>query len=60
LVFSGFANSLRTHVGLPVAERCSRHLAPIPVYASAPAAMPFRPEISGLLDAAMPFIYFQF
>jgi alginate O-acetyltransferase complex protein AlgI len=39
-------------------ERAIR--APLPVYASALAAMLFCLEIFGVLDAAIPFIYFQF
>jgi hypothetical protein len=39
-------------------ERAIR--APMPVYASALAAMLFCLEIFGVLDAAIPFIYFQF
>jgi hypothetical protein len=35
-------------------------LAPPPVYASALAAMLFCVEIFGVIDAAIPFIYFQF
>ena len=39
-------------------ERAAR--APVPVYASALAAMLFCLEIFGVMDAAIPFIYFQF
>ena len=39
-------------------ERAIR--APLPVYASALAAMLFCLEVFGVLDAAIPFIYFQF
>jgi hypothetical protein len=39
-------------------ERAIR--APLPVYASALAVMLFCLEIFGVLDAAIPFIYFQF
>jgi D-alanyl-lipoteichoic acid acyltransferase DltB (MBOAT superfamily) len=39
-------------------ERAIR--APMPVYASALAVMLFSLEIFGVLDAAIPFIYFQF
>ena len=39
-------------------ERVMR--APLPVYASALAVMLFCLEIFGVVDAAIPFIYFQF
>ena len=38
----------------------ARHPAPMPVYAAALAAMLFCLVVFGVLDAAIPFIYFQF